>query len=165
MPFPVIAIAGAIATVAATSEILSHNQLRLQSKRTVKPVYGSIVCCEVYEEFEHTGVWLDEDIIIEFSNNGLIKSMTPERFVKGRSGNEIYVACNDKGSVIANKTWGDAALKSIFTYQNYHLLMNNCHSFVASCIDQQVQVRSFSELHDFLSDLNSTGVVWDKVKV
>ena len=72
MPLPALALAGLVVGVAANSQLLEHNRRRVSSRRYVKPKMGSIVCCEIYQELEHTGVWIADDVIIELSNNGLV---------------------------------------------------------------------------------------------
>ncbi|QTH64224.1 hypothetical protein J1N51_01700 [Psychrosphaera ytuae] len=130
-----------------------------------KPVKGSVVCCEVFHELEHTGIWLDSDCIIEFSDNGLIKALSAERFLKNRSGKEIYVACNNLGEPLADPNVADKALKMVFTYQEYELLKNNCHSFVASFFGPKKNVVTFGELNKTLLDKYRRDIYWDKVKV
>lgn len=47
---------------------------------------GAIVCCGVGGVLEHTGIWTEDNMIIEFDGNGLIKPISPTRFIKERSG-------------------------------------------------------------------------------
>ena len=44
------------------------------SSLSVTPVPGSIVCCSVYQAFDHTGVIIDEDTIVELHGSGLVRA-------------------------------------------------------------------------------------------
>lgn len=146
---------------------VSPNSFISEPKRipSVDPTPGSVACCEVFHELEHTGIWIDSDCIVEFSNNGLIKAVSPNRFIKNRSGTEIRVACNRVGEPLASSKVAELAAHSIFTYQNYDLLNNNCHSFVAFCLGDHAQVSTFSAVNSLLLKKYNTDIYWDKVTV
>jgi len=130
------------------------------------PEEGSIVCCEVFGVLDHTGVWIDEDTIIEFSNTGLTKSVSAVRFLKERSGNNIYVANDKHGKSIIIDGIVEQAISQIYTYREYDLKRNNCHNFIASCISTKNKgVTLFSDLNSLIAQISKQDIYWDKVKV
>lgn len=132
----------------------------------LSPEEGSIVCCEVFGVLDHTGVWIDEDTIIEFSNTGLTKSVSAGRFLKERSGNSIYVANDKHGNSIIIDGIVEQAISRIYTYKDYDLKRNNCHNFIASCISANDKgVTLFSELNSLIAQVSRQDIYWDKVKV
>ena len=137
-----------------------------QNANVYIPEEGSIVCCEVFGVLDHTGVWIDKDTIIEFSNSGLTKSVSASRFLKERSGNNIYVANNRNGKSIIIDGIVERAIGKIYTYMDYDLQRNNCHNFIASCISNKNKgVTLFSELNKLIAQISNQDIYWDKVKV
>ncbi|MDB2373604.1 hypothetical protein [Psychrosphaera haliotis] len=137
-----------------------------QRANTFNPEEGSIVCCEVFGVLDHTGVWIDEETIIEFSNTGLTKSVSASRFLKERSGNNIYVANNRNGKSIIIDGIVERAISRIYTYKDYDLQRNNCHNFIASCISTKNKgVTLFSDLNSLIAQISKQDIYWDKVKV
>ncbi len=104
------------------------------SQPQVTPQHGSIVCCEIYHSVWHTGIWTD-DGIVELAGSGLVRLISPTRFLAQRSGAQIYVLSASDGRVLANPELAQRALSEVFTYRAYHLLDNNCHRFVAHMLD------------------------------
>ncbi|WP_341205732.1 hypothetical protein [uncultured Psychrosphaera sp.] len=132
----------------------------------VQPQPGSIVCCEVYNLFEHTGIWIDQDTIIELSNDGLVKAVSASRFLDERSGKNIFVACNARHQPIVLPGCESRALHSIFTYREYDVLENNCHRFTHYCLSgKDIKVSRFTRLNELLIDNVEQNIYWDKVKV
>ncbi len=132
----------------------------------VKPLPGSIVCCEVFNLLEHTGIWLDEDTIIELSNNGLVKAVSASRFLSARSGKNIFVACDQYHQPIVQEGCEQRALNSVFTYRGYDVIENNCHRFTHYCLsNDDREVSRFSRLNQLLIQLVNQNIYWDKVKL
>lgn len=132
----------------------------------VEPVTGSVVCCEVFNFLDHTGIWIDRDTIIELSNNGLVKSVSAERFLTERSGENIFVACDHKHQPIHNIKAADRAVSQLFTYREYDLINNNCHRFVNYCLTgEDEKISRFSSLNKSLSQLSGENIYWDKAKI
>ena len=100
----------------------------------VQPRPGSIVCCEVYNFLDHTGIWIDEETIIELSNSGLVKAVSAERFLSERSGDHIFVACDNQHNPVVIEGTQQRAIAQLFTYRDYDLIENNCHRFVHHCV-------------------------------
>ena len=132
----------------------------------VEPQPGSLVCCEVFNLFDHTGIWIDQDTIIELSNNGLVKAVSSHRFLDERSGKNIFVACNAKHQPIVLPNCEARALNSVFTYREYDLLENNCHRFAHYCLSgNDLKVARFGQLNQLLINMVKQNIYWDKVKV
>lgn len=136
------------------------------SSLAVSPVAGSIVCCGLYSLLEHTGIWIDEDTIIELSNSGLVKAVSATRFLHNRSGKYLFVACDNAHTPIAIPGTEHRAIHSVFTYRPYHVVDNNCHKFVHYCIaGKETELTRFDSLNQRLVELTGKNIYWDKVKL
>ena len=130
------------------------------SAQAVKPQNGALVCCEVYSLFDHTGIWF-ENRIIELNGNGLIRTVSPERFLQERSGDNIFIACDQWSFPIITLGTHERAMQELYQYREYHLLKNNCHRFVwhmVSGFDEPVT--RFTDLNEHLCALHDTPVSW-----
>jgi hypothetical protein len=189
MALPLIAFAAAVGTgvvhESTKTKYKNLEQLRLISQQDnkslrvvkspsdtyssdvfVQPLPGSLVCCEVFNLFDHTGIWIDQDTIIELSHNGLVKAVSTSRFLDERSGKNIFVACNAKHQPIVIPECESRALNSVFTYREYDVLDNNCHRFAHFCLSgKDIKVSRFNRLNQLLIDMVEQNIYWDKVKV
>lgn len=173
MPAPLIWL-GAVALGAYTAN--KSNTQYLKHKRIVdampgestfisKPRNGSVVTCGIYGVLDHTGIWVDGNIY-ELAGSGLIRCVSPERFVDQRSGSTIYVACDLNNRALLNADVAIRVRSLLYTTVDYHLMNQNCHRFVAeSLANSKASVTSFSDLNAFLSDLYNTPIRWNKAKV
>lgn len=126
----------------------------------VAPGDGSIVCCGIYGVFEHTGIWVDGRII-ELAGNGLVRAVSPERFLQHRSGEHIFVACNEAGEPLAEDAVACRAAHKVYTYMPYNLIDNNCHQLCASLItDSQASLTGFGELNNLMAACYQSKVFW-----
>jgi len=149
-----------------TDKVVKHPSDNYSSSIRVKPEFGSIVCCEVYGVLDHTGIWIDEDTIVELSNSGLVKAVSASRFLTERSGKNIFVACDKHHQPIVLPDAAERALQSIFTYRGYDVIDNNCHRFVNYCIcGQEQELTRFQSLNDRIFKLSGKNIYWDKVKL
>lgn len=131
----------------------------------VKPQNGAVVCCGIYGVFEHSGIWFD-DQIIELKGNGLIRAISPQRFLANRSGEQIYVACNAQRQVLVKSECASRAVSMIFNYAPYDLFKNNCHRFSWQCVSgQSDMVTQFSDLNDRLAESFLTPVHWQPAAI
>ncbi|MEW6996461.1 lecithin retinol acyltransferase family protein [Colwelliaceae bacterium BS250] len=138
------------------SEVFSSNKFA-----DIKP--GALVCCGLGGVLEHTGILIDEQTIVELHGNGLVKAISPKRFLNERSGNEIFVACDAKKQAIASDLTAQRAIKQIFNYQEYDLIKNNCHRFAWQCISgKQEELTTFHQLNMLLSKQYDVKIYWDK---
>lgn len=103
-----------------------------RSTQVVTPINGSVVCCGIFGALTHTGLWVNGGII-ELSGTGLVRSVSPERFIHDRSGEQIFVMANQHAQVLGSDAAADFAQARIFEYLNYDVFSNNCNRFIANC--------------------------------
>lgn len=130
----------------------------------VKPRDGAVVCCGIYGVFEHSGVWIDGHIL-EQKGNGLIRMVSPERFVAERSGKQIYVACDRHGQVLCEPRAAERGPALLFQYRPYHVLNNNCHRFTWYCVSgREEPMAFFYELNVKLASYHHASLSWHPVR-
>lgn len=127
-------------------------------RENVIPKRGSILHCSLYG-VEHTGIYLENNRIVDLSGDGSIRLKKPEEFIAGTSALAIYVACTDT-TPLYRSIIADRAEKMIGSRKDYHLLMDNCHRFTGYCVtgeDKERLVNTFSELQmKITSEFNIT---------
>lgn len=178
MPAPLIWLGAAALGIYATNEantallkrkgvvsvLPGEKKTRYQSV-TVAPANGSVVCCGVYGLFDHTGVWVDGNIY-ELNGNGLVRCVSPERFLANRSGELIYVACDTDLSPLAESSAVPRVRDNLYQVLKYHLLRQNCHRFVAEMLSGERQnITSFSDLNEFLHGFFRRSISWQRAKI
>lgn len=130
----------------------------------VEPVNGAIVTCGVFGLFEHTGIWVDGNIL-ELKGNGLIRAVSPKRFLQERSGDEIHIACDQNIIPLIQPNAAERAVSRLFSYSEYDLINNNCHKFVWHCISgEDVPLTRFSALNQKMAKQFATTIYWHPVK-
>lgn len=163
------ATATALFTAAKASE---HQQKRLgrvarfpgECSIAVEPVDGAIVCCGIYGVFEHSGIWLDGNII-ELKGNGLIRGISPDRFMQNRSGDTIYMACGGSLAPLIGEDIASRAVAQLYQYSEYDLFKNNCHRFVHQCLtNDNSRLTRFSDLNASLAKHFQTPIHWQPIK-
>ena len=168
MALPLIVLGAGIAAAYASNQISKHNDRKNgivgafpgESKFTVEPQTGGIVCCDVYEMFEHSGIWVDGNVI-ELQGTGLIRGISPSRFTHDRSGNTIYVACDSNNMPLTDNTLMQRAVSKLYEYRDYHVVKNNCNRFVAECLSgTDKSITTFTELNHFLSEYFGQPIYW-----
>jgi hypothetical protein len=128
----------------------------------VKPQIGAIVCCGIGGVLDHTGIWVDDDTIIELDGEGLIKPISVKRFTKERSGKHIFIACDSNALPLACSNAADKAISQIFQARKYHVLDNNCHQFVWQCFTgEQSKVVTFKDLNLRMAKKFNRKIYWD----
>lgn len=138
------------------NEIFNHNVFA-----KIRP--GSLVCCGLGGVLDHTGILVDQDTIVELHGSGLVKAISPKRFLKERSGKGIFVACDSLGNALGGQDIAQRAINQIYHYQEYHLLRNNCHKFAWQCISGQAEsVTTFHQLNRLFSKYFDRKIYWDK---
>ncbi|MFT4939269.1 MAG: hypothetical protein ACI88A_002308 [Paraglaciecola sp.] len=129
---------------------------------SVMPVDGCIVSCGVFGVFDHTGVWIDGNII-ELKGNGLIRGISPQRFLGERSGDEIFVACCAQSIPLVAQDIYARTVNQLYQYSEYDLMRNNCHKFVWRCISGQNEaITRFTELNNKMAKHFGTHISWQK---
>jgi hypothetical protein len=172
MPLPLVWLGAGLTALYAANK-LSENSQKSQgevqhfpgeSDVSVKPVDGAIVCCGVYEFFDHTGIWV-EDSIIELHGSGLIKSVSHERFLGDRSGEMAFVACDAQYRPLVAPGATEKAIARIYEYSEYHLINNNCHKFVWGCLSSDSKdVTTFADLNGLLSNFFNSAIHWQPIR-
>ncbi|MEM0909705.1 MAG: hypothetical protein AAGJ37_01955 [Pseudomonadota bacterium] len=178
MPAPLIWLGAAALGIYASNEL---NTAYLKRKGIIKampgdkastsvdtsvaPENGSIVCCAIYGMLDHTGIWRDGRIY-ELNGDGLIRSISPNRFLNNRTGETIYVACGNKGTALSDIQGARRAANNLYQIRDYHLLKDNCHRFIAEMLTGQDQnVMSFSDLNQFLFTHFQQTISWHPANI
>lgn len=134
--------------------------------KQVIPEPGSIVCCYVFGVIEHTGIWLGDDCLVELHGSGLVRAVSIKRFLAGRTGSQIYLACNHQHQPLVSEAALERAQQAIYQYREYDLFDNNCHRFVWSCISgHEISIQSFNELNQQLAAYFNQGIYWDEMQL
>lgn len=133
--------------------------------KQVSPQPVSIVCCYVFWVIEHTGIWLADDCLVELHGSGLIRAVSVKRFLAGRTGSQIYIACNHQHQPLIASDMVSRAELAIYQYREYDLFDNNCHRFVWSCLcGEELAIKSFNELNQKLAGYFKQGIYWDEMR-
>lgn len=166
MPIPLVWLGiGIGALVASDQWHKTRHRSRVQyypgeTDIPVQPQNGAVVCCGIYGAFDHSGIWVD-GMIIERAGNGLVRAISPAKFIARRSGRQIFVACDEQGEVLAGENVAERAAEQIYQFAGYHLLKNNCHQFVSLCIDATPRtVTFFSDLNQLLAHQYQSRISW-----
>lgn len=136
-----------------------------ECRKPVMPVNGCIVTCGIFEILDHTGIYIDGNIY-ELNGNGLVRCVSPKRFLENRSGDEIYVACNSFDQPLVEPASIERTQSNLFALYDYHVLRQNCHKFVAEMIaGHACETTSFSDLNEFLSKYFNTSIDWRMTQI
>lgn len=194
MPLPLLWLGAATVSALAVNELVqdrkSQQKLRHQKLRTlseqgsnlehvaiypssvfateqsVLPKPGAIVCCGIAGVLEHTGIWVGDNTIVELSGSGLVKAVSPQRFLDNRSGGEIFIAADSKGQALADNDAASRAVQEIYQFYDYDLLDNNCHHFVWQCYQPQSDnLTTFDRLNTNIAQYFDRVVYWDKCQI
>tara|TARA_R110002167_G_scaffold158659_1_gene353914 strand:+ start:75 stop:593 length:519 start_codon:yes stop_codon:yes gene_type:complete len=167
MPAPLLWLGASAIAILAGTKYSNDKQLKesvsslpgsLDTK--ILPVNGAIVTCGVYGLFEHTGIWVDGNIL-ELKGNGLIRGISPNRFLKERSGDYIYIACDSNNVPLIQSDATERAISRLFSYSEYDLIKNNCHKFVWHCISgEDIPLTRFSALNQKIAERFATTIHW-----
>lgn len=173
MPAPLLWLGAACLGLYASNKasdayLKSTNAVRClpgESSKRVTPRNGSVVTCGIYSVLDHTGVWVNGNIY-ELSGSGLIRTVSPERFLDNRSGDKIYVACDDTYFPLASPEVAKRCTQNLYELRDYHLFENNCHQFVLEMLTgEKGKITSFSELNEALSALFLTSINWHEANI
>jgi hypothetical protein len=173
MPLPLVWLGAGVAALVAGNHLAKEydrskgviGSFPGEKKDVVAPVDGAIVCCGIYQVFEHTGIWI-EDHIVELKGNGLIRGISPQRFLDNRSGEKIFIACDSEGSPLTDNNAMHRASERLYEYADYHLLKNNCHRFVSECLTgQSADITSFTDFNHILFAHFDTSIHWFPAKI
>ena len=171
MPIPLLWIGAGLAACyagGAAQKRYKESNLKVEhfpgeGNQSASPMNGCIVCCGIYGVFEHTGIWCD-GAIIELRGNGLIRAISPERFIQDRSGDDIFIACDNQCNPLIDKNTIQRATAQLYQYSEYHVIKNNCHRFVWQCISGESRsLTSFLEFNDALFSHFNCPISWQPI--
>jgi len=135
----------------------------LPSSQTAVMTPGSIVCCEVFHAFIHTGIVVDDDTIVELHGNGLIRAISPQRFLANRSGKHIFIACDKDSSPIIIDQVDERAAQDVFNFYSYNVLESNCYRHTWRWLSGEDRaIESFEEFNRLLSGFIKQPIYWDR---
>ncbi|WP_206486399.1 hypothetical protein [Thalassotalea sp. G2M2-11] len=134
----------------------------MSTEQKVKPKVGAVVCCGIGGVLEHTGIWVDDNTIVELDGNGMIKPISVQRFTKERSGKYVFIACDSHGIPLACEEAATRALAQIFQVRDYHLIEYNCHQFIWQCFEADAKaITTFKALNMNLAARFNRRIYWD----
>jgi len=126
--------------------------------KVVEPEEGSILMCKIAGSlFEHTGVYIGDGKIVELAGSGRVRAVSFNKFLRDgltRTGNRIYIACDEDNDPLWSYTVADIAKEMIGKRRDYNVIMDNCHQFTAGCItgDFENPVNFFWMLHNLIRE-------------
>lgn len=101
---------------------------------SVLPIPGSVVYCDLaFGYMEHSGIYVGHNKIAHLAGSGDIELVSPERFLAGGSGRNIYVSCRGMNPVGAGYI-ARRAMSKVGSTRDYNFLLDNCHQFTAGCL-------------------------------
>jgi len=144
------------------SAIAAYPSDLFDTNEIVKPQVGAIVCCGIGGILDHTGIWVDDDTIIEMDGQGLIKPISSRRFTAERSGKNIFIACDSNAQPLTSELAAQRALEQIFQCQQYDMINNNCHQFLWQCFKpHDTTLTTFKELNLRMAKYFDRKIYWD----
>lgn len=147
------------------SVVLSPSTWQTGGKQST-PVPGALMCCHVFGVIEHTGIYLGDGLIAELHGSGLIRAVSAERFLHGRTGSRIFVAADANHQPLAHEMATERAAMALFQYRDYDLLENNCHRFVWHCISgDEREIKGFGELNQLVAAFYGKAIYWDEARL
>lgn len=134
--------------------------------RKTTPTPGALMCCYVYGVIEHTGIYLGDGLIAELHGSGLIRAVSAQRFLHGRTGSHIFVAADANHECLAHEMAAERAAEALYQYREYDLLENNCHRFVWGCIGaEDREIHGFSDLNALVAKFYGKAIYWDEARL
>ncbi|WP_417346872.1 hypothetical protein [Ferrimonas sp.] len=137
-----------------------------EGKARVVPQPGSLVACHVYGAVEHVGVWVARDQIVELHGSGLVRVVSPRRFIHGRTGRKLFVCVDRHHRPLVMPGSVERAATTLYQYREYDLLRDNCYRFVWYCLTgEQRSFDTFGGLNRALAKLHHSDLYWDLARV
>lgn len=112
--------------------------LRSKLYYRLKPKVGSIVYCGLAaNQFEHSGIYIGNNLIAHLDGSGKIEAVTPQVFLNRLNGfnsaKNIYISCKDDKSV-GSRSVVTRARNKVGQKIRYDFITNNCHMFTSGCL-------------------------------
>lgn len=123
---------------------------------------GQLVCCEVFHGFWHLGVMIHDDLVVELNGNGLIRAISLKRFLTGRSGDKLFVACDMQGKSLIDEAIVKRAENRIFDFIDYHVFERNCYHFIWQLYSEEyAEITHFEDFNQHLARHFKQAIYWD----
>lgn len=122
-------------------ELLAGKSQLLRSDITlpVAPVEGSILYIDLFGKYaQHSGIYIGNGQIIELSGKGHIQKVNREQFIRGCTGCDIYVSCQ-QDKPIGSPSVAQRARRQLGSKRKYNVVLDNCHQFCAGCLSGDFQ--------------------------
>lgn len=186
MPLPIllgVSVAAVFANALYRSELAKQDEQRTLGVKTgsaigrypcdhfpseyqVVPAIGSVVCCGVYNGFIHTGLVIDDNLVLELHGSGLSRAVSFKRFLQDRSGKHIFIATDKLANPMAFDLDTSRIAGQLFAYHNYHVSKRNCYSHTWFCITGQMRpFASFEIFNNVLSNMLKQSIYWDRANI
>lgn len=137
----------------------------IPSELEVEAEIGSIVCCGVYNGFIHTGLVLEDNLVLELHGSGLSRAVSYKRFLANRSGNTIFIASSSTGHPLKASLDEHLITSQIFAYHPYHISKFNCYSHTWFCMTgKRRPFASFEIFNQALFGYFEHSIYWDRMK-
>jgi cell wall-associated NlpC family hydrolase len=98
-------------------------------------VPGSIVACDLAGNWDHSGIYVGRNRIVERNGDGAVKKVSIDEFMNSsaiRTGINLFIACS-KGKPISSPEIARRARAIAGRESGYCLIRNNCHKLAAFC--------------------------------
>ena len=137
-------------------------------------IVGAVVYTNIgFAEFaEHTGIYLGADRIVELNGDGNIRIVDSWSFLNSssqRTGDKIYIACDQFGYPLKKMDIAVRAIKKINEKWDYDLLFENCHEFTAGAITNvfENEYNYFTGINELIRENlnNNTPFKWRHFKI
>lgn len=129
-------------------------------------VPGSIVACDLAGSWDHIGIYIGRNRIVERNGNGEIKKVSISEFMDSsvvRTGVSLFIACSN-GKPISSPEISRRAKAIIGRESGYCLITNNCHKLAAFCATGvRHDITTFNSLSSVLQK-SFGSVEWRSVK-
>lgn len=101
----------------------------------VYPKRGSIVYCDLaFGYAEHSGVYIGDGRIVHLNGNGVVKAVSPKKFIDGKTAINIYVSCDSDACAVGCNRVADRAESWLDHQRDYNVILDNCHQFTSACL-------------------------------
>ena len=119
------------------------------------PIVGSVLYCNLAFAFEHTGIYVGDEMVVHLNGDGIVEKVTLQDFTARLEGNNpsrsIFCATDINGKSIGSKVVADKALDMIGSYRKYNLVLDNCHCFTYYCLTgRKTNIGSFNMIQEVL---------------
>lgn len=118
--------------------LLNSYKAEAESNLKVKLKFsnGAIVFCGLLNTFEHSGIYIGEDSVVELNGDGKIRKISINKFLTSSEfrNNKLYTFVDKNNIPICTYSFSQRAEKMLNLNRNYHVIFDNCHQFTSGCI-------------------------------